>query len=290
MAGIGFELKKLFRRKGLFATLRAYGHAGVICTGPMLLCVLLQVGMLVLCGWAGAARADLVAHLSLPHGVHVFRQPDHRPGDSPVIAQHDEQKHQHRAAHRKDEHEQIPAPAAQILHDHAVNAVGKLHGGRGGGGAQQLVGAECADGNRKRRMVGFGRAGHGVAARIVEHALVARHTQRHAAVAVHPCPQRIQIGAAHLVARDVLLELRHAGFAAQLHVLGRERHIIYEQPAAHAHGQKQPDRRRNAAQQRACKLRPQRHKNLTAHSGSPPPTRCAAAWGAPDPARAFCAA
>ena len=42
MAGIGFELKKLFRRKGLFATLRAYGYAGVICTGPMLLGVLLQ--------------------------------------------------------------------------------------------------------------------------------------------------------------------------------------------------------------------------------------------------------
>ena len=43
MAGIGFELKKLFRRKGLFATLRAYGYAGVICTGPMLLGVLLQI-------------------------------------------------------------------------------------------------------------------------------------------------------------------------------------------------------------------------------------------------------
>ena len=58
MAGIGFELKKLFRRKGLFAALRAYGYSGVICTGPMLLGVLLQVGILVLCGWAGAARAD----------------------------------------------------------------------------------------------------------------------------------------------------------------------------------------------------------------------------------------
>ena len=30
MAGIGFELKKLFRRKGLFASLRAYGYAGII--------------------------------------------------------------------------------------------------------------------------------------------------------------------------------------------------------------------------------------------------------------------
>ena len=56
MAGIGFELKKLFRRKGLFASLRAYGYAGIICTGPMLLGVLLQLGILLLCSWAGAPR------------------------------------------------------------------------------------------------------------------------------------------------------------------------------------------------------------------------------------------
>ena len=37
MAGIGFELKKLFRRKGLFASLRAYCYACIICTVPMLL-------------------------------------------------------------------------------------------------------------------------------------------------------------------------------------------------------------------------------------------------------------
>lgn len=56
MAGIGFELKKLFRRKGLFASLRAYGYAGIICTGPMLLGVVLQLGILLLCGWVGAQR------------------------------------------------------------------------------------------------------------------------------------------------------------------------------------------------------------------------------------------
>lgn len=56
MAGIGFELKKLFCRKGLFASLRAYGYAGIICTGPMLLGVLLQLGILLLCSWAGAPR------------------------------------------------------------------------------------------------------------------------------------------------------------------------------------------------------------------------------------------
>ena len=58
MAGIGFELKKLFRRKGLLAGLRAYGCAGILCTGPMLLGVLLQLGILVLCSWAGAAKTE----------------------------------------------------------------------------------------------------------------------------------------------------------------------------------------------------------------------------------------
>lgn len=50
MAGIGFELKKLFHRKGLVAMVRAYGYAGVICTGPMLLGILLQFGVLAVSG------------------------------------------------------------------------------------------------------------------------------------------------------------------------------------------------------------------------------------------------
>lgn len=37
MAGIGFELKKLFRATGLFAKTRAFGYASVISAGPMLL-------------------------------------------------------------------------------------------------------------------------------------------------------------------------------------------------------------------------------------------------------------
>ena len=49
MAGIGFELKKLFRRKGIFASFRAYGYAGVICTGPMLLGVLRLLSVMFLC-------------------------------------------------------------------------------------------------------------------------------------------------------------------------------------------------------------------------------------------------
>lgn len=58
MAGIGFELKKLFRRRGLVAMVRAYGYAGVICTGPMLLGILLQFGVLAVSGWWHVSRAD----------------------------------------------------------------------------------------------------------------------------------------------------------------------------------------------------------------------------------------
>lgn len=49
MAGIGFELKKLFRKKGIFATVKAYGYAGIICAGPMLLGVILLLGIIFLC-------------------------------------------------------------------------------------------------------------------------------------------------------------------------------------------------------------------------------------------------
>lgn len=58
MAGIGFELKKLFHRRGLMAMLRAYGYAGVICAGPMLLGVLLQFGVLIVSSWWQVGRSD----------------------------------------------------------------------------------------------------------------------------------------------------------------------------------------------------------------------------------------
>ena len=50
MAGIGFELKKLFQKKGVLNTAKAYGYATVICAGPMLLGVVLLLGIMALCG------------------------------------------------------------------------------------------------------------------------------------------------------------------------------------------------------------------------------------------------
>lgn len=37
LAGIGFELKKMFSKKGVFPLIKAYGYAGTVCVGPMLL-------------------------------------------------------------------------------------------------------------------------------------------------------------------------------------------------------------------------------------------------------------
>ena len=49
MAGIGFELKKLFRKKGFLNSVKAFGYATVICTGPMILGVILLLGIMYLC-------------------------------------------------------------------------------------------------------------------------------------------------------------------------------------------------------------------------------------------------
>ena len=46
MAGIGFELKKVFAKKGALNAIKAYGYAAIICTGPMLFGILLLLGVI----------------------------------------------------------------------------------------------------------------------------------------------------------------------------------------------------------------------------------------------------
>lgn len=58
MAGIGFELKRLFSKKGLFSLIRSYGYAGVVCTGPMLLGMVLLFGIRMMAGMAGVGTED----------------------------------------------------------------------------------------------------------------------------------------------------------------------------------------------------------------------------------------
>ncbi len=58
MAGIGFELKRLFNKKGITASIKAYAYATMVCTGPMLLGFFLIAGVIVLSELAGAQRHD----------------------------------------------------------------------------------------------------------------------------------------------------------------------------------------------------------------------------------------
>jgi uncharacterized membrane protein len=58
MAGIGFELNKLFEKKGLFASIRAYGIGIAVCTGPMLLSVALLSGIRYISERAGIPNQE----------------------------------------------------------------------------------------------------------------------------------------------------------------------------------------------------------------------------------------
>lgn len=51
MAGIGFELKKVFQKKGIFNGVKAYGCAMIVCAGPMILGVIMLFGIIALCAF-----------------------------------------------------------------------------------------------------------------------------------------------------------------------------------------------------------------------------------------------
>ncbi len=59
MAGIGFELKKMFSQKGLLSIIKAYGYAGVVCVGPMLLGVALLLGIRLIAQYFGTSEAEI---------------------------------------------------------------------------------------------------------------------------------------------------------------------------------------------------------------------------------------
>ncbi|MEG1471658.1 MAG: exopolysaccharide Pel transporter PelG [Clostridia bacterium] len=58
MAGIGFELKKLFAGKGLFKKARAYVYAGIICSGTMLLAIALMLSVTTIAKENGATARE----------------------------------------------------------------------------------------------------------------------------------------------------------------------------------------------------------------------------------------
>lgn len=58
MAGIGFELKKLFSKRGFLAIIRAYSYAAMTCAGPMILGFLLLLFSMIAADISGTARHD----------------------------------------------------------------------------------------------------------------------------------------------------------------------------------------------------------------------------------------
>lgn len=58
MAGIGFQLNRLFQKKGFLNLCRAYVYAGVISIGPMILYVFMLLGVTLVSFLAGMERPD----------------------------------------------------------------------------------------------------------------------------------------------------------------------------------------------------------------------------------------
>lgn len=58
MAGIGFELKKMFSKEGVFPRLKAYGYAGIVCVGPMLLGMVLLIMIGFISVYFGASHHE----------------------------------------------------------------------------------------------------------------------------------------------------------------------------------------------------------------------------------------
>ncbi len=58
MAGIGFELKKLFVGRGAIRKVRAYAYASIVCSGTMLLAIVLLLGIQRLAKLYGATESD----------------------------------------------------------------------------------------------------------------------------------------------------------------------------------------------------------------------------------------
>lgn len=74
MAGIGFQLKRLYRRRGILARIVAVGYAGVVTTGPLILGLTLMSAVSTL-GWvAGMGEEAVRVFLTMATYALVFSQ------------------------------------------------------------------------------------------------------------------------------------------------------------------------------------------------------------------------
>ena len=73
MAGVGFELKKLFRRKGGYInTLKAYATTAVVTEGPMVLCIVMLFAIRTLLRMWNTSFSDQEVYLITTTYIMVF--------------------------------------------------------------------------------------------------------------------------------------------------------------------------------------------------------------------------
>lgn len=72
MAGIGFELKKLYSEKGILMGLRAFLYSFIVTIGPMILCILLITGMQELLEYLGEGYVDRQVLIAVIEYAFVF--------------------------------------------------------------------------------------------------------------------------------------------------------------------------------------------------------------------------
>jgi polysaccharide biosynthesis protein PelG len=74
MAGIGFELKKLFKEAGFFSSLRAYAYSALVLLGPFVLCTVVIVAIMQLLGYIDVSFKDRELFIASVVYAFIFSQ------------------------------------------------------------------------------------------------------------------------------------------------------------------------------------------------------------------------
>ena len=74
MAGIGFELKKLFKDRGLFSNIRAYAYSALISLGPFILCTIIIAAILIFSSYMNVAYKDRELFIATIVYAFIFSQ------------------------------------------------------------------------------------------------------------------------------------------------------------------------------------------------------------------------
>lgn len=74
MAGIGFQLKKLFREEGILENIKAYGYSSIVTIGPMALCIIIILFSQYLLIAAGTPMGERDRFMAAAQYAFVFSQ------------------------------------------------------------------------------------------------------------------------------------------------------------------------------------------------------------------------